>query len=102
MDFGRPQQKSSLRPLFLAVAGFATLGLLWVAFSPAPSLPIVTKAVTVLKGDSGDFGTVTFTQPKLGDSVVVSLNLKGLDPSAKRGFHIQYVLRPFAVSHGRC
>lgn len=92
MDIGRPQSKQSQRPLYLMVASVAVIGLLWLVLKPAsPTLPIVTKAVTVLKGDSDAFGTVTFTQANLGDSVTVSLDLKGLDPSAKRGFHIQCV-----------
>ena len=92
MDIGRPQSKQSSRPLYLMVASVAVIGLLWLVFKPAtPTLPIVTKAVTVLKGDSGASGTVTFIQANIADSVTVNLDLKGLDPSAKRGFHVQCV-----------
>jgi len=88
MDLGRPQKQSS-RPIYLAVAGVAAVTLLWLVFRPvSPQLPFVTKAVTILKGDSDASGTVTFTQANLGDPVSVSVDLKGLDPSAKRGFHV--------------
>ena len=90
MDLGRPQKQSS-RPILYVVAGVAAITLLWLAFKPTPTVPLVTKAVTVLKGDSDASGTVTFTQAHPGDSVTVSLDLQGLDPSAKRGFHVQYV-----------
>lgn len=92
MDIGRPQSKKSLRPLYLIVGGVTAIALLWLVFKPAaPSLPLVTKAVTVLQGGSDASGTVTFTQAKFGEPVTVTVDLKGLDPSAKRGFHIQYV-----------
>ncbi|THH23169.1 hypothetical protein EUX98_g8008 [Antrodiella citrinella] len=114
MDVSRPQSKQSSRPIFLVVAGVATLALLWLVFKPAtPSLPVVTKAVAVLKGASNATGTVTFTQANLGDPVSISLDLKGLDPSAKRGFHVHVSgdlsggcvsagshFNPFAKNHG--
>ena len=49
------------------------------------------QAVTVLKSDTVN-GIVTFKQNKIGEPVTVVGDLKGLDPNAKRGFHIQYVL----------
>lgn len=52
------------------------------------------KAVTVLKGDSSTGGTVTFEQSKPLGPVTVTGDLKGLDASAFRGFHVQYV-NPF-------
>ncbi|TCD60810.1 Superoxide dismutase [Cu-Zn] [Steccherinum ochraceum] len=89
MDLGRPQQKSSARPIYYGVAAVAALTVLWLVFKPVePSLPIVTKAVTVLSGDSDVSGTATFTQAHIGEPVSISLDLKGLDPNAKRGFHI--------------
>lgn len=48
----------------------------------------------MLKGDSGVSGTVTFEQSAKGGPVTVSGELKNLDPSAKRGFHIQCVQEP--------
>ena len=93
MDFGRPQSKQSsrTRPILYAVGGVALIALLWMAFKPSPAVPLILKAVAVLKGDSSASGTVTFTQSKPWEPVTVIVDLEGLDPSAKRGFHIQYV-----------
>lgn len=43
----------------------------------------------MLKGEQVS-GTVTFTQTEPTAPVTVSGELKNLDPSAQRGFHIQY------------
>lgn len=47
------------------------------------------KAVTVLKGDTGAGGVVTFEQSNPLAPVTVNLDLKGLDANALRGFHVQ-------------
>lgn len=54
-------------------------------------LQIHVQAVVVLKGDSSVSGTVTFEQSTASGEVTVKGDLKGLDPSSSRGFHIQYV-----------
>jgi hypothetical protein len=54
------------------------------------------KAVTVLKGDSAS-GTVIFEQSVPFGPVTVTGDLKGLDASALRGFHIQYVVLPMSI-----
>ncbi|ODN96379.1 superoxide dismutase [Cu-Zn] [Cryptococcus wingfieldii CBS 7118] len=48
----------------------------------------MVKAVAVLKGDSSVNGIITFTQEKEGGPVTVSGDIKNLDASAERGFHI--------------
>ena len=48
----------------------------------------------MLRGDSDVTGTVTFEQPKPFGPVTITGTLKGLDASASRGFHIQYVSLP--------
>ncbi|WVN90898.1 superoxide dismutase [Cu-Zn] [Cryptococcus depauperatus CBS 7841] len=48
----------------------------------------MVKAVAVLKGDSPVTGVITFTQEKDGAPVTVSGDIKNLDPSAERGFHV--------------
>jgi len=53
-----------------------------------PDVPIVTKAVAVLSGDSSVTGTVTFTQVKVGGPVSINGDLKGLGVSSNHGFHI--------------
>lgn len=52
-------------------------------------MELLPQAVTVLKGEQVS-GTVTFTQTEPTAPVTVSGELKNLDPSAQRGFHIQY------------
>jgi superoxide dismutase, Cu-Zn family len=54
------------------------------------------KAVTVLKGDSAS-GTVIFEQSVPFGPVTVTGDLKGLDASALRGFHIQYVVLSMSI-----
>jgi len=51
-------------------------------------VPTVSKAVVVLKGDSGVQGTVTFTQKSPTSAVIISGEIHGLDANAKRGFHV--------------
>ncbi|WVQ84032.1 superoxide dismutase [Cu-Zn] [Cryptococcus sp. DSM 104549] len=48
----------------------------------------MVKAVAVLKGDSSVTGVITFTQEKEGAPVTVSGDIKNLDASAERGFHV--------------
>ncbi|KAL7420592.1 SOD-1 superoxide dismutase (Cu-Zn) [Cryptotrichosporon argae] len=48
----------------------------------------MVKAVAVLKGDSSVSGVITFTQEKEGAPVTVSGEIKNLDASAERGFHV--------------
>ncbi|OCH92835.1 copper/zinc binding superoxide dismutase [Obba rivulosa] len=78
-----------MRPLVVTALGSLLAAfVLWGLFlKPAP-VPVVTKAVAVLKGDSGASGTVTITQKVPTGPVTISGELSGLDPSALRGFHI--------------
>ncbi|OBZ71420.1 Superoxide dismutase [Cu-Zn] [Grifola frondosa] len=75
-------------------------------------LPIVTKAVTMLTGNTVS-GTVTFTQTSPTGVVTISGSIENLDPSAKRGFHIHAAgdlsagcasagahFNPFGKTHG--
>ncbi|KAK7681544.1 Superoxide dismutase [Cu-Zn] [Cerrena zonata] len=89
MDFNRPQSKqSSSKPLILTLGAVAIISLVWFLSRPSQApLPLVSKAVTVLKSDSVS-GTVTFNQAKIGEPVTVVGDLRGLDPNAKRGFHV--------------
>ncbi|KZT09149.1 uncharacterized protein LAESUDRAFT_722865 [Laetiporus sulphureus 93-53] len=84
--------RQSKQPLVLTALGTVVAAFLfWVAFlrpAPAPALPVVTKAVAVLKGDSGASGTVTFAQTAPTAPVTITGELRGLDPRAERGFHI--------------
>ncbi|KAH9983331.1 superoxide dismutase [Russula compacta] len=50
--------------------------------------PFIFKAVAVLSGDSAVTGTVVFEQPSKSAPVTITGNLKSLDPSSSRGFHI--------------
>jgi len=47
-----------------------------------------TKAVAVISGSGPVRGTVTLVQDGWDSDVVITYNLTGLDPSAKRGFHV--------------
>ena len=55
----------------------------------AAALTASLQAVVVLRGDSPVSGTVTFEQTAPGKPVKVTGNIKGLDPNASRGFHVQ-------------
>jgi len=48
----------------------------------------MVKAVAVLKGDSKVTGVITFSQEQEGGPVTVSGDIKNMDASAERGFHI--------------
>lgn len=52
-------------------------------------LNTLLQAVVVLAGDSKVSGTVTFEQASKTGPVTVTGDLKGLDATAQRGFHIQ-------------
>ncbi|KAL4246641.1 Superoxide dismutase [Cu-Zn] [Abortiporus biennis] len=79
--------KQSSRPVFLVIGAVAVITLLWYAFKPS-ALPVVSKAVVVLKGDSGVGGSVIFQQESLGGKVTITGDLQGLKPNFKQGFHI--------------
>lgn len=53
-------------------------------------------AVATLRGDGAVTGTVYFNQTEDG-LVRITGTIRGLDPNAKRGFHIQYVC--FLTAH---
>jgi len=53
-----------------------------------PGTTTVKKAVVILQGDSNVTGKVIFTQSSSSVPVSISGEIKGLDPKAKRGFHI--------------
>ncbi|KLO15966.1 copper zinc superoxide dismutase [Schizopora paradoxa] len=48
----------------------------------------VKKAVVILRGESNVTGKVTFAQSSSSVPVTISGEINGLDPKAKRGFHI--------------
>ncbi|KAJ3479557.1 hypothetical protein NLI96_g8971 [Meripilus lineatus] len=88
MDFGQRSQVKRSPLIPGAIASVAVLFVLWFMFAPSRPAPVVTKAVTVLRGDSGITGTVTFEQSGPGKYVTVTGDIKGLDPSQQRGFHV--------------
>lgn len=82
-------QKQSKKPIFFIAAIAAVVvffGYTWL-FKPSEAA-IVQKAVVVLKGDSPVAGTITFEQSSADGPVKVSGEIKNLDPSSQRGFHI--------------
>ncbi|KAH9943839.1 superoxide dismutase [Amylocystis lapponica] len=87
-----PYPRQSRQPIVLTALGtLAAAFVLWAAFlrpASVPALPIVTKAVVVLRGDSAASGTVTFAQAAPTAAVAITGELAGLDPLALRGFHI--------------
>ncbi|CDO75422.1 hypothetical protein BN946_scf184916.g6 [Trametes cinnabarina] len=96
MDFVPPRQ--TRQPRFAITASFTLIVVfvIWLLLptrhstpqgDEVPELPVVSKAVTVLQGEKVS-GTITFTQPFPTAPVTVSGEIKNLDPSAKRGFHI--------------
>ncbi|KAK2748945.1 Superoxide dismutase [Cu-Zn] [Myotisia sp. PD_48] len=73
----------------------------------------MVKAVAVIRGDSNVKGTVTFEQESESSPTVISWNITGHDPNAKRGFHIHQFgdntngcvsagphFNPFSKTHG--
>ncbi|KAI8986233.1 superoxide dismutase [Trametes punicea] len=94
MDFVPARQ--TRQPRFAIIASFTLIAVfvIWLLLPrrspPADevvSVPFVSKAITVLQGETVS-GTVTFTQPYPTAPVTVSGEIRNLDPSAKRGFHI--------------
>ncbi|KAF9221017.1 hypothetical protein BS17DRAFT_786373 [Gyrodon lividus] len=89
MDLYGEKKSNSKRPLYLtaaltALAIFAS----YTLFFKEPEVVPVQKAAVVLKGDSLVTGTVTFEQFTKGGPVTISGDIRNLDPSSKRGFHI--------------
>jgi len=86
------QTRQSRQPIVLTALGtLAAAFLFWVAFlrpTDVPAIPVVTKAVAVLKGEFGASGTVTLTQLSPTSPVNIAGELYGLDPRSLRGFHI--------------
>ncbi|KAI0775534.1 superoxide dismutase [Trametes elegans] len=119
MDLAPARQ--SRPPRFAITASFTLIAvfLIWLLLPrhSAPvdeilPIPVISKAVTVLKGEQVS-GTVTFTQLYPTAPVTVSGEIKNLDPSAKRGFHIHASgdlsngctsagshFNPFGMTHG--
>jgi len=108
-----PYGPQSKRPLIItAVAAFAAFLLFWQVFLKPETLPIITKAVATVSGDSQVTGTITFTQSVKTGAVTIKGEIKGLDPVAKHGFHIHQFgdvssctaagphFNPFGVTHG--
>ncbi|KAJ7644188.1 superoxide dismutase [Roridomyces roridus] len=114
MDYTPKQQKSTTRWWFLGAACLVTLVIVLSRSASKPdALPVVTKAVVVLKGSSSATGTVTFEQKDVASAVTVTGKLQGLDANAERGFHIHQFgdltdgclsagphFNPFAKNHG--
>jgi len=48
----------------------------------------MVKAVAVLRGDSKVTGTVTFEQTSEASPTTIKYDIRGSDPSAKRGMHV--------------
>jgi len=89
MDSGYRTQAQSKRPLVItAVSVLVGLLLFWRVFLRAEDVPLVTKAVAHISGDSPVTGTITFTQSSKSGPVTVEGTVKGLDPLALRGFHV--------------
>lgn len=107
-------QKQSRKPIFFTAAVVAVVlffGYTWL-FKPSEAT-IVQKAIVVLKGDSPVSGTITFEQSSADGPVKVSGEIKNLDPSSQRGFHVHSLgdlsdgcvstgshFNPYGKSHG--
>ena len=55
---------------------------------------IVSRAVAVLRGESRVTGEVQFEQTSEDSPTKITYNITGMDPSSKRGFHVQYTTPP--------
>ncbi|KAH7915418.1 superoxide dismutase [Hygrophoropsis aurantiaca] len=113
MDPYRSQNQSK-RPLVLtAAATSVVLFLLYALFFKSADVPIVQKAVVVLKGETPVTGTITFEQSSKDGPVTISGEIKNLDPSSERGFHVHALgdisggclttgshFNPYAKTHG--
>jgi Cu-Zn family superoxide dismutase len=51
--------------------------------------------VAVLRGESSVKGEVVFEQTSEDSPTKVTYNISGMDPSSRRGFHVQYVSHTF-------
>ncbi|KAG2757974.1 hypothetical protein P692DRAFT_20824098, partial [Suillus brevipes Sb2] len=85
-----PQKQSTGRKpiFFIAVIAAVVVFFGYTWLSKPSKAAIVQKAVVVLKGDSPVTGTITFEQSSADGPVKVSGELKNLDPSSQRGFHV--------------
>jgi len=90
MDTYSSQKMQSKRPLIITVlASIVGILVVWNLFFRTPlDIPLVQKAVVVLKGDSPVTGTITFEQTTRTGPVKVTGELQNLDPLSQRGFHI--------------
>jgi Cu-Zn family superoxide dismutase len=85
-----PEEPQSSKPLFFITAIVAVVFVFAYSWLFKPSqAAVVQKAVMVLKGDSPVTGTITFEQSSADGPVKISGEIKNLDPSSFRGFHVQ-------------
>ncbi|KAI0061396.1 hypothetical protein BV25DRAFT_1886644 [Artomyces pyxidatus] len=104
------QPSSKRLAIYLTIAAVASIIFVLTFWQSGVT---VYKAVAVLSGDSPVSGTVTFEQSSKSGVVTVTGDLRGLDPSAKRGFHIHQLgdasngclsagphFNPFNKNHG--
>jgi hypothetical protein len=71
-----------------------------VVFAPHfPSFELTPCIVAVLRGESSVSGVVQFEQTSESAPTKITYELAGLDPSSKRGFHVQYTppFTPFNI-----
>ncbi|EIM85978.1 uncharacterized protein STEHIDRAFT_98286 [Stereum hirsutum FP-91666 SS1] len=107
--------KSNRPIIYAGIGAVALLFVIYTLFGGPSSVdgPTIHKAVVVLAGDSKVSGTVTFEQASKTGPVTVTGDLKGLDATAQRGFHIHQLgdvtngcasagphFNPFGKSHG--
>ncbi|KAG1745992.1 superoxide dismutase [Suillus paluster] len=81
-------QKSRKPIFFIAAITAAVVFFVYSWFFKPAEVVIVQKAVVVLKGDSPVTGTITFEQSSVDGPVTISGEIRNLDPSSQRGFHI--------------
>ncbi|TFY76042.1 hypothetical protein EWM64_g7970 [Hericium alpestre] len=82
------QSKPSRSLVIGCIGAAAVLLFLWAVLRPVEVPTVHKQAVVVLSGDSSVSGTVTFEQASKSGPVTVIGDLRGLDASAERGFHI--------------
>ncbi|KAI0304280.1 superoxide dismutase [Multifurca ochricompacta] len=73
---------------FVTALFLAILIVLWSSSGSSKVSPFVYKAVAVFSGDSAVTGTVVFEQSSASAPVIITGDLKSLDPLSSRGFHI--------------
>jgi len=86
-----PKQQTKKSLIFTVLGSIVGLLIVWNVFFRAPpseDTPLIRKAIVVLKGDSPVTGTITFQQETKTGPVTITGEVKGLDPSSKRGFHV--------------